>query len=525
MRLLIAVIVLCAAPFPAWAQAFVDAKSSLANYTSAESMPQKACESLSAFTGKDIVGIQARIVAATADTPQHCRVTGTISPEVAFEVNLPDRWNRRFYMTGNGGLAGDALDAPTNADRTGALTNGFVMARTNTGHDARKEPSGSFILSNPQKAIDYAYRAVHVTAETAKAIATDYYGQPITFSYWSSCSNGGRQGLLEAQRFPDDFDGIVANAPWVDQTGFTIGAMWNQKALTEAPVALEKLTLVAERVMAKCDQVDGLKDGLIDDPRKCAFDPVRDVPSCREGADASDCLTAAQAMTLKKIYSGPLSKGKPFFPGFMIGSEAVTTGPNGVTSSGWANAIVAAQPNAKPADFNLAEGVLRYLILDPPQPEYDAMTFDYDRDTKLVERWSKLADAKDPNLAKFRKSGGKLIMTYGWADQILQPLMGVNYYESVIAKNGKDTMDFARLFMVPGMAHCAGGVGPDRTDAVTAVIDWVEKGKAPEQLIASKVTNGQVVRTRPLCPYPQVARYKGEGSIDEAANFSCVAPR
>src|SRR6185503_4190632 len=212
MRLLITTAVLCAAASPAWAQAFANAKSSLANYSSADSAPKKTCESLSTFKGKDIVAIQARVVAATADTPQHCRVTGTISPEVAFEINLPDRWNQRFYMTGNGGLAGDALDGPMNPDRTSALTNGFVMARTNTGHDARKEPSGSFILSNPQKAIDYAYRAVHVTAETAKAVATDYYSQPIKFSYWNSCSNGGRQGLLEAQRFHDDFDGIVANA-------------------------------------------------------------------------------------------------------------------------------------------------------------------------------------------------------------------------------------------------------------------------------------------------------------------------
>ena len=184
-----------------------------------------------------------------------------------------------------------------------------------------------------------------------------------------------------------------------------------------------------------------------------------------------------------------------------------------------------AQPGAKPADFNLAEGVMRYLILDPPQPEYDFMTFDYDRDTALVERWSKLADAKEADLSRFRKSGGKLIMTYGWADQILQPMMGVNYYEAVVAKNGRSTTDFARLFMMPGVAHCGGGIGPDRVDAVTAVIDWVEKNKAPDSLLASKVTNGTVVRTRPLCPYPQVARYKGQGSIDEAANFSCVAPR
>jgi feruloyl esterase len=526
MRVLtFAVVATCFCAGAASAQPFANAKASLAGYTAADTTPQKMCDSLASFKSDGLVTIQARGVAATADTPQHCRVTGVITPEVAFEVNLPDRWNRRFYMTGNGGLAGDALDTPTNADRTAALTNGFVHARTNTGHDARKEPSGSFVLSNPQKAIDYAYRAVHVTAELAKKVATEYYARPIAFSYWNSCSNGGRQGLLEAQRYPDDFDGIIANAPWVDQTGFTLGAMWNQKVLTEAPLPPAKLSVVAQAVMAACDMVDGLKDGLIDDPRRCTFDPTRDVPSCRAGEDLPECLTPAQAMAVKKIYSGPTSNGKALFPGFMIGSEAINTAPNGTTSSGWLNAIVPAKPDAKPADFNLAEGVMRYLILQPPQADYDFMKFDYDRDPAIVARWSQLADAKDPDLSKFRRSGGKLIMTYGWADQILQPLMGVNYYEAVRSKHGRNTADFARLFMMPGVAHCGGGIGPDRIDSVTAVIDWTEKGKAPDHLIASKVTNGQVVRTRPLCPYPQVAKYKGQGSIDEAANFTCVTPR
>jgi feruloyl esterase len=516
----------CVSAAPAAAQAFADASRSLANYTLTDSQPQKPCESLASFKGEGIVSLEARLVSATGDTPQHCRVTGMIAPEVAFEVNLPDQWNRRFYMIGNGGLAGDALDSPGRAtERTAGLRHGFVMAHTNTGHDSRKEPSGTFVLSNPQKAIDYAYRAVHVTADTAKKIAADYYAKPVAFSYWNSCSNGGRQGLLEAQRYPDDFDGIVANAPWVDQTGFTIGAMWNQKALTDAPVSLAKMQLVAERVMTTCDAIDGLKDGLIDDPRACRFDPARDIPACRAGADGPDCLTTAEAGTLKKIYGGVTSNGTQFFPGFMYGSEAVVTAPNGAANSGWANLIIAAQPNAKPADFNLAEGVMRYLALDPPQPEYDFRTFDFDRDIRLLDRWGKLANASDPNLSAFRKSGGKLIMTYGWADAILQPMMGVTYYEAVTKANGRNTGDFARLFMAPGMAHCGGGVGPDRHDAVTAVIDWVEKNKAPDQLIVSKVTNGTVVRTRPLCPYPQVARHTGSGSIDEAANFRCVAPR
>src|SRR6185295_1831763 len=237
-----------------------------------------------------------------------------------------------------------------------------------------KEPSATFVLSNPQKAIDYAYRAVHLTAVTAKRIADEYYDKRVAYSYWNSCSNGGRQGLIEAQRYPDDFDGIVANAPWVDQTGFTIGAMWNQRALTEAPLSAEKLALVSDRVMATCDRVDGLADGLIDDPRRCDFKPSRDVPVCAAGTDSADCLTPAQAGTLEKIYGGPVSGGRPYFPGFMYGSEAVVAGPNNASASGWMNLIVSRQPETKPADFSLGEATMKYLVFEPPNPTYDFKT-------------------------------------------------------------------------------------------------------------------------------------------------------
>ena len=510
---------------PAQAQAFADVKTGLVDYSKAEGSPGKSCAALDKFKAKEIVEIHAVAVPAAATAPAHCRVTGTLAPEIAFEVSLPDKWNGRFYMIGNGGHAGESLDDPgRTAQRNGALQLGFAFAQTNTGHDARKEPGGSFVMSNPQKAIDYAYRAVHLTAVTTKDITRDYYRKAISKAYWNSCSNGGRQGLLEAQRYPEDFDGVVANAPWVDQTGFTIGAMWNQKALSEAPLTAAKLALVSERVMAKCDAVDGLKDGLIDDPRKCNFNPAADVPACKAGTDSADCLTSAQAETVRKIYSGPTSKGKPFFTGYMPGSEAVVPAANGTSASTWMNLIVAAQPDSKPADFNLAENTMRYLVPTPPKPDYDYKTFDFDRDIHLLDDWSKKADAKNPDLSKFKKEGGKLLMTYGWADPILQPMMGVNYYEQAVAKNGPGTTDFFRLFMVPGMSHCGGGIGTDRFDSMTPLIDWVEKNKAPDSLKATRAVNGQVVRSRPLCPYPQVARYSGQGSIDDAANFSCVKP-
>jgi feruloyl esterase len=523
---LAAAVLMAGAASPVRAQAFAEVKSSLVDYSRSDLEPRKACEALDKFKTKVIVQIAASAVAASAGAPAHCRVTGLIDPEIAFEVSLPAKWNGRFYMIGNGGHAGEALDdAGRVAQRNQALQLGFAFAQTNTGHDARKEPGGTFVMSNPQKAIDYAWRAVHLTATTAKDITKEYYGKAISRAYWNSCSNGGRQGLLEAQRFPEDFDGIVANAPWVDQTGFTIGAMWNQKALSAAPVNAAKLALVADRVMAKCDAVDGLKDGLIDDPRKCNFDPRQDVPACSAGADGANCLTPAQAETVAKIYSGPVSNGKPFFPGYMPGSEAVTTGLfGGGTGSGWLNVIVSPQPTGVPADFNLAENTMRYLVFNPPKPDYDYKTFDFDRDTRLLDDWSKKADAKNPDLSKFHKRGGKLLMTYGWADPILQPMAGVNYYEQATAKNGPATSDFFRLFMVPGMSHCGGGIGPDRHDPMTAMINWVEKDKAPASMVASRVVDNQVVRTRPLCAYPQVARYSGQGSIDDAANFRCVAP-
>jgi feruloyl esterase len=263
---------------------------------------------------------------------------------------------------------------------------------------------------------------------------------------------------------------------------------------------------------------------LIDDPRRCDFDPVRDVPLCSSGTDGSDCLTREQAEAVAKVYQGPVSNGKPVFPGYEPGSESVMPLFGGGTGSGWMGLIVSAQPGGTPADFGLAENTMRYLVHKPPKPDYDCGTFDFDRDISMLDDWGKLADAKDPDLSKFRRKGGKLLMTYGWADPILQPRAGVDYYEKAVAENGPDTAEFFRLFMIPGMSHCSGGTGPDQHDPVTAIVDWVEKGRAPESIQARKIVNNQPVRTRPLCPYPKVARYTGEGSIDDASNFHCVEP-
>ena len=522
----LSVAVLSSIPQSAHAQVFSGAKSALVDYSKADIAPNRSCESIAQYKSKDLREIHAETIAASTSTPAFCRVTGVLAPEIAFEVGLPERWNGRFYMIGNGGPAGESLeDRGRVGQRDGALKMGFAFAQTNTGHDSRKEPSYSFVMSNPQKAIDYAYRAVNLTAVTAKSITKRYYGKPVSRSYWNSCSNGGRQGLIEAQRYPQDFDGALVNSPWVDQTGFTVGAVWNQRAVYSTPLTAAKIGLVAQAVMAKCDAGDGLEDGLIDDPRKCRFDAKVDVPACAAGAESDTCLTSAQAEAVMKIYNGPVSNGKPFFPGFMLGSEAVLPAfGGGPAVSGWMNVIVPAQADRKPADFNLAEGIMKYVVPTPPQPEYDYRTFDFDRDIGTLDAWGKKVNANNPDLSKFRRKGGKLLMTYGWADTILQPMMGVTYYEQAVAKNGPGTPDFFRLFMVPGMGHCGNGIGTDRFDAMTALIDWVEKGKAPDAIRAARVLNNQEVRSRPLCPYPKVARYSGQGSIDDAANFVCANP-
>ncbi len=507
------------------AQAFADAPTALADYSKADLAPGTSCAAMGAYKAKDIVAIQAVVIPASGSVGEHCRITGTLAPEIAFEVSLPARWNGRFYMIGNGGLAGESLEDPfRTAQRDRALQLGFAFAQTNTGHDARKEPGGTFVLSNTQKIMDYAYWAVHVTATTAQALTARYYSKPITRSYWNSCSNGGRQGLIEAERYPQDFDGVVVNAPWVDQTGYTVGSLWNQKAVSEAHLTPGKLDLLAKQVMAKCDALDGLEDGLIDDPRQCRFDARRDVPACQAGTDTDACLTTAQADAVMKVYSGPQSHGHTLFPGYMPGSEAAVRGPAGKPASAWMSFIVPAQAERAPADFNLADNIMRYLVFVPPRPDYDYRTFDFDRDTHLLDKWGHEVNATDTDLTKFRARGGKLLMTYGWADQVLQPLAGVSYYEHAVARNGPATTDFFRLFMVPGMNHCSGGIGTDQFDPMTAMIDWVEKGRAPDVLHAARVVDKKVVRTRPLCPYPQVARYQGHGSIDAAENFRCVAP-
>jgi hypothetical protein len=532
-RIVIAVVALVAAAgftAPAAAQngfSFTDAARSASGYARPTVRPQMACRDLLGLTDPDVSIISAEMIAAGDGVPEHCRVNGVLAPEIRFQVNLPAWWNRRFYMNGNGGFAGESPETPPRAAlRANALRQGFVTATTNTGHDATQEPLASFAERSYQKVVDYAFRAVHLTAVNAKGMAARYYDRPVAFSYWDGCSTGGRQALMEAQRFPADFDGIVAGAPVLNFADTLILGLWHARALDEAPITIEKLKIVADAIYAKCDGVDGLVDGVIDDPRRCPFDPVRDLPVCAAGQDNASCVTAAQAAALKKMYGGVVSNGQPYFPGQPIGAEKVGIPPFGPPqpASGWDRWLVA-PPGTKPLQLAFPESFMKYIAFGKVDPGYDWKTFDFDKDPARLADARRLLNATDPDLASFRGRGGKLLMYFGWADTALTPHMAVDYYEKALVANGPDTRDFFRLFMVPGMFHCRGGVGPDRFDAMTAVIDWVERGVVPQSLTATRVEDGKPVRTRPLCPYPQVARYGGAGSVDAAASFACTDPR
>ena len=470
--------------------------------------PKGACAALVSQTGYDFSILSATLTAATADTPEYCRVVGLIQPEVRFEVDLPASWNGRVYMFGNGGYAGEALDNPgRQATAKRAVARGFVAAQTNTGHDAATEPLAAFAAS-PQKLADYAFRAVHVTALTAKALAASYYGAAAKRAYFDGCSTGGREGLISAQRFPEDFDGIVVGAPVLFFSGTMIGYAKDQKALAAGQLDAAAVKTVAQAVIDKCDALDGVTDGVVDDPRRCRFTPSADIRTCSADTPAAGCLTTAQLHSVEVIYSPVLRNGAAFFPGWPPGAEP-----------GWIPWFTS--PNGRPISYNFGEAFLKNIAFGRPNPSYDWLTFDVNTDLDRMQPAQALIDATNPDLSRFKARGGRIVSYVGWADPALNPLMSVNYYEAVMKTTGASTQDFYRMFMVPGMAHCTGGAGTSTFDAFTPLVRWVEKKSAPEVIPASRVVDGKVVRTRPLCPYPQTAIYKGAGSTDDAATFTC----
>ena len=436
--------------------------------------------------------------------PAHCRVVATLKPSpdsaIDIEVWLPaENWNGKYEAVGNGGWAG----VISYAAMASAVQEGYATSSTDTGH---KGGNASFAVGHPEKLIDFAHRAVHEMTVKSKAIIAAYYDRAPRLSYWNGCSTGGRQGLMEAQRYPDDFDAVLAGAPANYQThlhtwdlSVAIPVLNDQSAAVPGA----KLTMLNKAAIDACDARDGIKDGLLNDPRSCRFDPS--VLLCK-GADSDACLTAPQLESVKRMYAAARTKsGGTIFPGKDPGSE-----------TGWTVISGALQPpGVSVGSFQVAYNNV----------EWDWKTFDLDRDLKLVdEKVGAIVNAVNPDLSAFKARGGKLLMYHGWNDTAISAGNSIDYYASVLAKMGPRQENFARLFMAPGMQHCGNGPGPNQVNYMAALERWRESGAPPDQLIASHVSGTRVDMTRPLCPYPQLAQYKGVGSTNDAANFVCKAP-
>jgi len=468
--------------------------------------------------GTTIIG--AVVVPGEGKRPQYCRVDGHVAVpgnEVNFRLGLPDGWNGKFLFQGVGGLGG------TIANLDASLARGYASASTDTGHLASDPNWGS----NRAKEIDYGHRGTHVTAVASKALASAFYAKPVQYAYFNGCSNGGRQAMMEVQRYPDDFDGIIGGHP-ATGTPMQAGRAIVYQHMLASPdnfLSPEKIEVLSKATLAACDGKDGLVDGLITDPRTCSFNA--ETLAC-QGADGPDCLTAGQVTTVKKIYAGATANGKPFAYGFPVGHEGGATGwaqwiSGAVAPAKQENGSLAYGGTRLPSGYGLMEPNFRFLALDTDDPAFSWKVLNLDRDLPRLKTMTEILSPLDPDLRPFRKSGGKLIMYHGWSDPGISAAGTVAYYDQMVkAVGGQNDADrFTRLYMVPGMHHCGGGPGPNSFDMLPVLEAWVEKGVAPTRVIASRIVDGKTERTRPLCPHPQVARYGGQGSVDDAASFRC----
>ena len=471
--------------------------------------PQTArtgCAQLTALRLPDIkISEAAQIPAANtgAIRAAHCRVNGVIGTEIRFSLLLPDVWNQKFTMGGGGGFVGSIQNSAQSTVNTGYATVGTDTGHQGSGTDA------SWAYNNLERQVNFGYLAVHRTAEAAKAIIASYYGTAPTRNYFQGCSRGGGQALMEAQRFPTDFDGIVSGAPAYDWTGIAAVMIRNMQAVFPDPQKLnalmftpDTLKTVEAKIVEACDARDGVTDGLIDDPRQCTFD-VNTLS-----------LTDAQKSALKVIYAPTTNRDGEIYPGQPFGGEGQAAGwPQWITGS------TPPQPGQAPSlRFAFGTGIFKYLVFNDPNWDYSKYDLsNLKKDTALAATF---LNATNPDLSGFSSRGGKLILWHGWADPALSPLASIRYHDQVLARD-PNARSYFRTFLMPGVLHCGGGVGPDTADWTTTIADWVENGKAPDRVIATKVANGAVTRSRPLCPYPQKAVYSGSGSTDDERSFVC----
>ncbi len=468
---------------------------------------------------------------ALHDLPAFCRVAGEFHPSsdsrIRFEVWLPtEEWNGRLLGVGNGGFAGSI----GYQEMGGYLHRGFAVAGSDAGHEA-EAGDASWAWQHPEKVKDFGWRAVHLTAQRAKEIVDAFYGRGVEKAYFDSCSDGGREALMEAQRFPEDYDGILAGAPANSWSTLVAAGAISMQALMVDPNAYipdGKLKFIEQAALAKCDAPDGVRDGVIGDPAKCDFDPQALL--CK-GDDPDDCLTQPQIDALKRLYGGARDgEGEVIFPGYSMGDE-----------EGWRVWIIGEGPGAS-AGALYVQNYFRYMVTgDPTFNVLKASPDELLRESR--EKGAADLDATDPDLSRFAARGGKLILYHGWDDPAIPPGSTIDYYESVEKQMGQEkTASFVRLYVVPGMEHCYGGPGatafgqlgiPTAAGPKFGVFDslenWVEKGSPDPSVIATKYSTGKdgamkTVFTRPLCAWPKVARYSGTGDPNDAANFACVGP-
>jgi hypothetical protein len=486
------------------------------------------CVALATLRIEDTNLLSATVVPAKDGLPEYCRVLGFVRPAINFEVRLPTTgWNGKFYMAGCGGFCGK-LDSdrpgPINAMNHG-LRRHYAVSTMDGGHWGATATDGRWAYHNRLAEVDFGYRAVTETARVTKAAIKAFYGAEQKKAYFNGCSNGGRMATMEAWRYPDDFDGIISGAPALDMSGLggTFFA-WVVQANTgpdgQDILPRAKVKLVQEAVLRACDAKDGREDGLIDDPRACDFKPAR--LKCQQ-AGRAECLTEAEVAVLEKWYGGARNaRGEALYPGGIpFGSEPYWWL--------WLTGNEEGRGRAVPA---FAVNYLRYLAFpDDPGDSYHPTQFDFEKDPPRLQAMGEIYKSANPDLSKFKARGGKLLLWHGWADAIVTPQRTVQYYTEVEERMGgrAATQEFLRLFMVPGMDHCGNLPGPGITasgfDPLTALEKWVEEGGPPTRLLATKTDkDGKTVWTRPLCPYPQVAKYQGAGDPNDAASFGCVEP-
>ena len=477
--------------------------------------------------------------AATATLPEHCKVQGKINPRIGvndtpfaigFELRLPKAWSGRFFFRGGGGNDGSYTNATGSPGFGGptALSRGFATTKTDGGHSGGSAASFGF---DPQARVDHAYNAFDKTAGTAKAIINLYYGKMPDKSYFAGCSGGGRQGMMFTQRFPEYFDGVIPGAPamsvatgasisvcWESQTYNAIGPLYSDgKHILSQAFSNDDLALVANAVLQECDALDGVVDGMINNRKNCTFDPS--VLECAGAKDAT-CLSAEQVSALERGFGGPYnSAGETLYISWPWDA--------GISASGWRMWKLGTSATSTPnsAFFGLMQDAIRNEFFTPPDPTFSILDFNFDTDPARMEEFGEIYDTwKDAKLSAFRNRGGKLLINHGVSDPIFSANESMDYYDRLVKANHGPVKagSFARLFLVPGMTHCGGGPATDQYDTLSAMINWVENGNAPEKIIAKG--NTFPGRTRPLCPYPTYARYTGKGSIEDADSFVCSHP-